>query len=73
MDLVSESVSDLIWAYIGSLFPKIEKWKHCEHINPVGYPFQSGVQLWNMGIVPSFDGKIWRLHTKNGIAWEGKI
>ena len=21
-----------------------------------------GVKLWNRGLVPSFDGKIWRLH-----------
>ena len=31
---------------------------HEEGVNP----FQSVIDLWNMGLVPSFDGKVWRLH-----------
>jgi len=27
------------------------------------YDFSSGVKLWEQGIVPSFDGNIWRLHS----------
>lgn len=28
-----------------------------------GYPFQCVVDLWKQGLVPSFDGKNWRLHS----------
>jgi hypothetical protein len=72
-DSAGASVRDSVWAYIGSLFLKIVTWKYCETIKISGYPFQSAVKLWKLGIVPSYDGTIWRLHTKNGIAWEGQI
>ncbi len=76
-DSVGASVWDTVWAYIGSFFPKIKKWKYIdckkEPFKSIkGYPFQSCVDLWKMGLVPSFDGKIWRLHSKNGIEWEDK-
>lgn len=59
--LVRDSVRESVAAYIGSLFPNIEKWHHVNH--KIGeYPFQSAVKLWNEGLVPSFDGEIWRLH-----------
>ena len=72
-DSVRDSVGASIWAYMGSLFPKIERWQYCENIRTVGYPFQPAVRLWKMGIVPSYDGIKWRLHTKNGIAWEDTL
>jgi len=50
-----------VWAYISSLFPNIKKWKYIEHKEGVN-PFQSSIDLWHMGLVPSFDGKVWRLH-----------
>ena len=50
-DSVGHSVWDSVWAYIGSLFPK-----------PNVYLFQPAVDLWKQGLVPSYDGKIWRLH-----------
>ena len=28
---------------------------------------------WEKGLVPSFDGEIWRLHGKKGILWEGSL
>jgi hypothetical protein len=56
-----ETVSYFINAYISSLFPDIEKWYGIEH-EPGVNPFQSGVDLWRAGFVPSFDGKTWRLH-----------
>jgi len=60
-DSVGASVWDSVWGYIGSFFPKIKVWKYIEcHLNI--YPFQSAVDLWKMGLVPSFDGKLWRLH-----------
>jgi hypothetical protein len=27
------------------------------------YGFSPAITLWNVGIVPSFDGETWRLHT----------
>ena len=67
---VWDSVWDSVWAYIGSLFPSIGKWKYKNHEHSQ-YPFQSAVNLWYRGLVPSFDGKIWRLHSgeKAEIVW----
>jgi hypothetical protein len=52
-----------VWAYTGSFFllPR-EAWKYTEKIETEGYPFQPCVTLWEQGLVPSFDGKTWRLH-----------
>ena len=55
------SVNESVWAYIGSLFTNIKKWKHIKHPEGV-YPFQAAADLWRAGLVPSFDGKTWRLH-----------
>jgi hypothetical protein len=35
---------------------------YANRIPGTGYPFRSVVSLWKLGLVPSFDGKIWRLH-----------
>ena len=57
-DSVGASVADSVWAavgaYMGSFF-KLPEWQE-------GYPFQSAVDLWEMGLVASFDGATWRLH-----------
>jgi hypothetical protein len=62
---VRESVRESVWesvgAYIGSFFPNIKKWRGVDHKKGV-YPFQPTVTLWKQGLVPSYDGKIWRLH-----------
>ena len=60
---VGNSVGNSMGAYISSFF-HIRKWKNIEHEEGVN-PFQSGIDLWNMGLVPSFDGKVWRLHKGN--------
>jgi len=60
-------VWDSVWAYTGSFF-KIAQWKYVKHPKEK-YPYTPLVKLWEQGIVPSFDGKDWRLHTKNGIAF----
>jgi hypothetical protein len=60
-DSVRDFVGDSVYAYISSLFPNIKKWKYIEHKEGVN-PFQSGIDLWHMGLIPSFDGKVWRLH-----------
>ena len=70
---VGASVRASVGAYIGTLFPNIKKWKYTDNIKTVGYPFQSAADLWKMGLVPSYDGKTSRLHSKNGIEWEGEI
>ncbi len=46
------SVRDSVWAYFSSFFAINYK-----------YNFSSAVKLWEAGLVPSFDGKVWRLHT----------
>jgi len=62
-DYVRVSVRDSVWVYISSFFNI--KYK---------YDFSSAIKLREKGLVPSFDGKIWRLHGENGkIVWEGKI
>ena len=63
-DSAWDSVWDSMYAYMGSLFPNAFS-------DP--YQYKSVVSLWRHGIVPSYDGILWRLHTKNGIAWEGKV
>jgi hypothetical protein len=80
-DSVGDSVRDSVWdsfrasvgVYISSLFPNIKKWKYVEHKEGEN-PFQSAIDLWHKGLMPSFDGKIWRLHGYQGkVLWEGKI
>lgn len=73
-DSVLDSVRGGVWAYISSLYTGIKKWKYFDH--PEGEnPFQPCIDLWHRGFVPSFDGKIWRLHAgeKAEIVWEGEI
>ena len=69
---VGASVGDSVWAsvraYIGSLLPNIATWQYVKH-EPGLYPFQPAVNLWHIGLVPSFDGKTWRLHGGS----EGKV
>ncbi len=79
-DSIGASIGASIDAYIGTLFPKITDWKSIDKKKPPfnkikGYPLQSTVKLWKLGLVPSFDGEKWRLHGgKNAkILWEGKL
>ena len=51
-DAVRASFMDSVWAYIGSFFDIDYK-----------FDFSSAVKLWDDGLVPSFDGKVWRLHS----------
>jgi len=75
LDNVRASVGDSVWvsvwvsvrasvrAYVGSLLKLPRKeWKYTKKIKTDDYPFQSAVDLWKRGLVPSFDGKKWRLH-----------
>jgi len=58
---VRDSVGDSVRAYVSSFF-KLEKWKYIKH-KPGKNPFQPCIDLWEMGIVPSYDGTHWRLHS----------
>jgi hypothetical protein len=63
-----------VWDYSGSFFKLPRKsWLYTDKIKTKGYPFQPAVDLWEMGLVPSFDGKKWRLHggPDAKILWEG--
>ena len=41
-----------VWAYVSSFFNIDYK-----------YDFTPAIRLWERGLVPSFDGKVWRLHS----------
>ena len=79
-DSVWASVRDSLWdsegAYTGSFFKLPRKsWKYADKIENDGYPFESACYLWEHGLVPSFDGKKWRLHAGKDakIVWEGSF
>ena len=61
---VRDSVWASVWAYYATFFDIKQK-----------YNLISIQSLWEKGIVPSYDGKLWRLHGgKEGkILWEGKV
>jgi len=58
---VRNSVDDSVYDYISSFF-QLDQWRGIEHEKGVN-PFQSGIDLWEAGFVPSFDGELWRLHS----------
>jgi hypothetical protein len=64
VDSVGASVRASVWAYTSSFFDiKYE------------FDFSPCVRLWERGFVPSFDGKLWRLHSvKNSkVVYELKV
>ena len=73
---VGVSVWVSVWAYIGSFFNlPSEAWLYTKRVKNKGYPFQPAVDLWELGLLPSFDGKTWRLHggPKAAILWSGTV
>jgi hypothetical protein len=70
---VVSSVWALVWPYTGSFF-KLPKWGGVKH-KKGEYPFQVAVDLWEMGLVPSSDVRVWRLYggKDGGVLWEGKL
>jgi len=56
------SVEDILYVYLSSIFFGVKKWKGIK-CKAGKNPFQSGIDLWNRGLVPSFDEKTWRLHS----------
>ena len=75
-DSVGDSVRDSVWAYTGTFFllPR-DAWEYTENVKTDEYPFLPLVKLWEQGLVPSFDGKKWRLHGGEDakILWEGEL
>ena len=75
-DSVGDSVWDSVGAYTGTFcnLPRMA-WKYTESVKTKEYPFQPLVDLWELGLIPSFDGKKWRLHGGKDaeIVWEGEI
>jgi hypothetical protein len=70
----ADSVWESIWAYTSSLFPNITKWKYINHAEGEN-PFQPAINLWKNGLIPSFDGKSWRLHAGENaeVVWKEVI
>jgi len=62
---VRASVWDSIGAYTSSFTDlKRNQWQYTENIKTTDKnPFNPCIKLWEKGLVPSFDGKIWRLHS----------
>ena len=76
-DSVWASVWDSVRVYTSSFFtlPRSE-WKYTGNIEcDTDNPFQPCIDLWELGLVPSFDGKTWRLHGGKDarILWEGTV
>lgn len=64
MDSVWDSVWDAIWAYISSFF-SLDEWRlNGKRVSE--NPFQPAIDLWEAGLVPNFDGEVWRLHAGKG-------
>jgi hypothetical protein len=59
-DSVGASVRDSVWAYLGGLFPNIQKWEGITHKRGA-YPFQCFVDLWRRGFLPVYYQQKWHL------------
>jgi hypothetical protein len=65
-DSVRDSVKASVWGYESSFY-NLPKWEYIKHKKGEN-PFQPCIDLWEKGLVPSFDGKTWRLH-----GYQGKV
>jgi len=72
-DSVWASVRDSVGAYTSGYFDLAE-WKYIKYKEGQN-PYQPLITLWEKGLVPSFDGEKWRLHSGRNakIVWEGVI
>jgi len=59
-DSVGSSVSDSVWESV-----RASSWAYFSSFFAIEYKFDfsPAVNLWEAGLVPSFDGTTWRLHT----------
>jgi hypothetical protein len=79
-DSVRDSVVDSVWdSVVDSVWDSV--WDSVRdststHFD-IKYKYKAGIsqKLWEIGFVPSFDGKIWRLHSgpKANIVWSGTV
>ena len=77
---VRASVGDSVWASVGdSVRASVgaSVWAYCSSFVDIEYQydFSSAIKLWELGLVPSYDEKVWRLHGGKGakILWEGTL
>jgi len=66
IEAVHWPIFESVYAYIGSLFPNIIKWKDIKHKKGI-YPYQCYVNLYKRGFIPHFIGDKWVLYTRNDI------
>lgn len=66
------SLLDFMRGYETSIYFAVEDWIGVQHEKGVN-PFQPAIDLWEAGYIASYDGEVWRLHTKDGIAWSGSF
>ena len=60
-----ESVFEAVLGYLSSFFV-FKKWTNSEENSNIN-PYQPCISLWEMGIVPVFNGRQWSLHGSKGI------
>jgi len=61
---VRDSVRDSVWYSVrASVGDSVRAYASTFIDIQYQYDFSALRQLWNIGIVPSFDGKTWRLHS----------
>jgi len=61
---VWKSVEDLVGALVrASVGPSVGAYISAFFAIEYQHDFSSAVKLWEAGLVPAFDGKVWRLHT----------
>jgi hypothetical protein len=61
---VGDSVEDSVGASVGaSIWDSIGAYASSFFDIPYKHDFTSCIRLWEQGLVPSFDGTIWRLHS----------
>jgi len=73
---VGASVRASVWASVwASVRASVEAYTSSFFEIKYEHDFSPVVALWEMGLVPSYDGKAWRLHGGKGAAilWEGTV
>ena len=70
---VNNSLWDIMYVYISSFF-NLPKWvtgngKSVSEGNN-NNPFQAGIDLWEMGLIPCYDGKKWYLYSGKGFVYK---
>ena len=69
---VWNSVWDSVWASVGA---SVGAYYSSFFDIKYDHDFSCAVALWERGLVPSFDGTLWRLHSgeKAAVVWEGTV